>query len=570
MKVKLTVSAGLAVAILLAGGLISVKAGEPDAQALVIIAVPSETEMARLEAIGVPVFARLKSGDQAVLLVGATPADIEAIKARDLDFSLLDSDIRGKRYYLAYPMPGCLHSDWSLYGHILYEDDIKVLLRTSAEAAERLAETGVELRAITTDPKPLGPFTTKSRMPTSIQPDSLIQLLIDQVDSGAVYSYTGDLSGEWPVLVGGEWDTIVTRHTGSGESIQKATQYVGEHLEDLGLNVEYHQWGEPTYPNVIGELPGLVSPDSIVIICGHLDDMPSGPVAPGADDNASGSVAVLVAADILTQYDWAYTLRFALWTGEEQGLLGSHAYANRSYNWGENIIAVLNLDMIAYNTIGSNPDIELHAESTIPPTLDLAQLFADVVDAYGLDLIPEINPNGIGASDHASFWSYGYTAILGIEDFSDFNPRYHTTDDRLQYLDMGYFVEFVRACVGTFAHMNGGPLFDSGVPYADRDRHDKSIGVAAAMLRPAYPNPSRSPTLIRYDIAKACEIKIMVYDVQGALMKTLHQGYQEPGNYEMIWSGENLWGERTSPGVYFCCLKPSTGSMQTHKLVLLK
>ena len=84
----------------------------------------------------------------------------------------------------------------------------------------------------------------------------LIQRMIDQVDSDTVYSYTGGLSGAWPVQVGGEDYTITSRYTYSGESIQKATQYVGEHMQNLGLDVEYHQWEGPTYPNVIGELPG--------------------------------------------------------------------------------------------------------------------------------------------------------------------------------------------------------------------------------------------------------------------------------------------------------------------------
>jgi hypothetical protein len=206
---------------------------------------------------------------------------------------------------------------------------------------------------------------------------------------------------------------------------------------------------------VIGELPGLIDPDEIYIIGGHLDDRPSGPLAPGADDNASGSVATLVAAEILTQFEWGCTLRFALWTGEEQGLLGSKVYAQRAYNAGENIVGYLNLDMIAWDGI-DGPDFKLFANQSIPPTLDLAQLFADVVGAYDLDLIPHIDPSGFGASDHASFWQYGYASILGIEYYQhDFNPYYHTSNDRLEHLNMPYYTDFVKASVGTFAHMTG-------------------------------------------------------------------------------------------------------------------
>ncbi len=165
---------------------------------------------------------------------------------------------------------------------------------------------------------------------------------------------------------------------------------------------------------MIGEIPGLINPDQIYIIGAHIDDV-SG--TPGADDNASGSVATLLAADILSQFQWGCTLRFAFWTGEEQGLLGSEAYAQRAYQNGENILGYLNLDMIAWNTIGSDPVISLFYSNSVPPSLQFAQLFADVVDAYNLNLNPILD-TGQGGSDHSSFLAYGYNSILAIEDDS--------------------------------------------------------------------------------------------------------------------------------------------------------
>jgi hypothetical protein len=453
--------------VLSTAGLAPATADQPDGMALVQIAWQNQADLAVVEASGVPVYARLTGDRDTYLLAGATPQEIEALQASGLDVTVLDPDLRGASYYLAYPMPGDARPDWEAYGRLLLDDGVQVLLRVIPQNAERLASTGVQMRAITFDPKPLGPAPVRGAIPTDVVPDPLIQNMIDEVNMTTVYSYTGGLSGEWPVEIGDQPYTIATRHTNSGEPIQKATQFVGEHLADLGLAVEYHQWGGATYPNVIGELPGLVNPDDIFIIGAHVDDMPSGPLAPGADDNGSGAVATLLAADIATQYQWGCTLRFALWTGEEQGLLGSHAYAERSYNMGENILGYLNLDMIAWNSLNSDPDIDLHATSSIPDTLVLAQLFADVVDVYNLNLIPEIEPNGTGASDHASFWQYGYTAILGIEDFDDFNPYYHTVNDDMDnFQDWPYYVEFVKASIATFAHMSG-CLLPSGLGALD-------------------------------------------------------------------------------------------------------
>jgi hypothetical protein len=545
-----------------------VEAADGPARVLVSIEVRSNTDIEQIRDSGYLVCARLPGPDGTVLLAGVESSDLGVLEAAGLETRVLDPDIRGKQYYITYVMPGRDRPVWSDYGELLYEDEGYAVLSMRPEGAVRLAEVGVELRAVIMDPKPLPDLAVRGSAPVAITPDPVIQEMIDLVDSATVYQYTGDLSGEWAVDIGGSPYTIVTRYTYSGTPISKATQYAGEHLAGLGLDVEYHQWEGSTYPNVIGELQGKTSPDSIFIICGHIDDMPSGPVAPGADDNASGCVAVLAAADILTQYEWPYTLRFALWTGEEQGLWGSYAYAQRSYGWGEDIIAVLNLDMIAYNTSGSSRDIDLHADDDMPGTMELAQLFSDVVDAYNIDLIPQIIPNGTGASDHASFWDYGYVAILGIEDFADFNPRYHTTGDQLQHLDMGYYFDFVKACVGTFAHMSGGPLPSTGVAWRD---DEGALGIrTGAALYPAYPNPAHPATVIRYDINKASGVSLRIHDARGALVKTLFEGTRSPGTYEVVWNGLNESGEACSPGLYFYNLKTTDGANTTQKLVLVE
>lgn len=444
-----------------------------DAPALIQVALRAPADLDRLAASHLPVYARLTdaAGQEYVLML-ADSVERQALLDLGLAARILDADTSGAAYYLAYRMPGRPAPRWNAFGRLLLDDGAQVLLRLptgQAEAAvEKLVQAGVRLSRVTFDPKPLYP-SAQGALPAAITPDPLIQLMMSQVTPAAVYAYDGGLSGEWPVQIGGAPYTITTRHTYSGQPIQKATQYVGEHLANLGLGVEYHQWNGATYPNVIGTLTGTLNPANIFIISAHLDDMPSSGRAPGADDNASGAVAVLMAADILSQYNWGCTLRFAFWTGEEQGLLGSAAYAQRAHQRGENILGVLNLDMIAWNTPQSSPDIDLHAKSSLPQTLQLAQLFADVVDVYDLNLIPEIVPNGISASDHASFWNYGYTAILGIEDYSgshDFNPYYHTSNDRLQYLDLAYFTDFVKASVGTFAHMSG-CLVPGGLGYLD-------------------------------------------------------------------------------------------------------
>jgi len=293
------------------------------------------------------------------------------------------------------------------------------------------------------------------RAQPGIATDPHVAAMLARVDPAALYQAVGDLSGEWPATIGGEPYTISTRHTASSEGLLRATQYAGERLEALGLEVEYHTWRAGTPPNVIGQLPGAGGAEAALILGAHLDDAPAGPEAPGADDNASGSAAVLVAAAILSEYTWTCDLRFALWTGEEQGLLGSRDYAMRARGRGDQILGIVNLDMIAYNSAASPaPTLDLHVDSSLPETVDLAHLFDGVVDAYGLTLEPEILvDDGLRTrSDNWSFVEQGYPAILAIEDDDDFNPYYHRVTDRLSMLDLAYYAEFVRAAIATVAH----------------------------------------------------------------------------------------------------------------------
>ena len=291
--------------------------------------------------------------------------------------------------------------------------------------------------------------------------------MLDQVTSTTVISYEAQLTGEQPVMLSDGPYTITTRYTDSGTPIQKALQFVEEHLVGLGYSVENQAWSLAGYSNVnvIGERTGATNPSDIYIIGAHLDAQcwdarfvyceP----APGSDDNASGSVAVLIAADILSQYEWGCTLRFAFWTGEEQGWLGSSVYAARSKMNGEHVKGYLNLDSIAFNAHPPQ-SLSLWWKSTVPASQRMADLFIDVVSAYGLDLWPgkldAVDFVLANQCDSAPFWDQGYPSIWVSEDINDANaPIYHSSRDRMSALDMGYLTTMVKAVVGTFAHMSG-------------------------------------------------------------------------------------------------------------------
>ncbi len=293
--------------------------------------------------------------------------------------------------------------------------------------------------------------------------------MMSQAQTTHLYSLTAELSGEWPAIIGGEPYTISTRFTNSITPIQQATRYAWEWMAGAGIAVDYHPWSAGGYSNrnVVAVITGTIRPDEIVMAVAHLDSLSPAEtrmtLAPGADDNASGSAAVLTMARIFSRYSFSRTLRLALFTGEEQGLLGSSVYAAEARARGDTIVAVVNMDMIAWNSPGTTPTLDIHirpaSSAGYTDDLALAGIFTNVVTAYGLSahLTPTVHPSGVTASDHASFWQQGYPAMLLIEDYAwperDFNPYYHTVSDTLQRLDLDYFTAFVKAALGTVAHL---------------------------------------------------------------------------------------------------------------------
>jgi len=418
-----------------------------------------------------PVFAHLEDGGgQSYALVIAGES---VLQASSHAVHIIDRDAGRRAYIIALERrPGAIATAIAI-GESLYDDGRRVIVRWRPGVEDELSSLGFDLAFLPKAPlvllAPLRPSA-----PSTIDYDPVISDMIDAVDEPTSWQYLGELTGAEITTVGGSSYTITTRHTASGEPLEKATQRVFEHMELLGLETEYHEWSAFSYSNrnVIGTLTGTSQPDEIVLMTAHLDDMPSSGSAPGADDNGSGSTALMIASEILSQHQFNRTIRFVFFTGEEQGLLGADVYAGSVA--GENITAVVNLDMVGWNS-DTNLTFRLHTRTTsnpgYPGDLAIANTFEAVVSTYGLggELTPVVDPDGITASDHSVFWSRGFSAILGIEDdVSDFNPYYHTSADTRSQIDADYFVAAIKAAVGTVAHLaerQAGPVcFNSIVP----------------------------------------------------------------------------------------------------------
>jgi len=266
----------------------------------------------------------------------------------------------------------------------------------------------------------------------SMKYDPLIQDIISQTNLDSLITYVRILSGEDSVWVNGSRVRIQHRVSDLGNDL--VADFLKQKLETFSLDV-YDQIYSSDGRNVYAIQPGYLYPEKQYIICAHYDAVDDY----CADDNASGVAAVLETARILSQYDFKYTLIYALWDEEEIGLLGSHYYASRAQDIQSDIRGVINLDMIGWD---SDQDrlLDIHS-SEIANTNTLANLFIINNFLYDLPLSPVIYNPGTWQSDHSSFWDYGYGAVLVIEAYygGDLNPYYHSIEDRLDKFDLSYF-----------------------------------------------------------------------------------------------------------------------------------
>ncbi len=207
-----------------------------------------------------------------------------------------------------------------------------------------------------------------------------------------------------------------------------------------------HHFSEGPIPiyNTVAEIPGSEWPEQIVILSAHLDSW-DGPGSMGTQDNGTGSSVMLEAARILMAagVQPRRTIRFCLWTGEEQGLLGSRAYVD---SLGEDELA--NISAAFVDDGGTNYQGGLVCIESMLPMLEeavgpAARAFPDY-DV--LHVVNDAMPKG-GSSDHASFNRKGVPGFFWIEkgkggrEEKNYGFIHHTQHDTPRYAVEEYLVQ---------------------------------------------------------------------------------------------------------------------------------
>jgi hypothetical protein len=241
--------------------------------------------------------------------------------------------------------------------------------------------------------------------------------------------------------------------------------------------------------NVVATLKGTQSPDRIYVVSGHYDSMCNTPVdakcdAPGANDDASGTAAVLEMARVMAKHEFEATIVFMAVAGEEQSLLGSTHFAEQAKQKNWNVDAMFTNDIVG-NTLGGNgvrdrgqvrvfsegvPSNETVAEATTRRSFggendsasrQLARFIKETQETFlpqfKVMLVYRRDRYGRGG-DHIPFLERGFPAVRFTEVNEEFRHQHQNVrvENGMQFGDLPEFVDF--AYVANVARVNAASL----------------------------------------------------------------------------------------------------------------
>lgn len=261
---------------------------------------------------------------------------------------------------------------------------------------------------------------------------------------------------------------------------QAVQDLCAERLTELGYEVTLFEYA--TGVNVLGTLPGTDPEAPMVLVGAHYDHIPG---CTGADDNATGVAASLEAARVFAEGQFQHSITIACWDEEEDGLIGSEAFALAAADQGIPIEVYFNFEMIGYASDEPNsqsipagfdlvfPDQiavveanEYRGDFLLVAADELAaepqEFLLEHAERVGLPTIAvtltaaQKNNDLFGdlrRSDHAPFWATDVGALF-LTDSGEFrNERYHCLggEDTVDSLVPSFSEGVIRATVGAAA-----------------------------------------------------------------------------------------------------------------------
>jgi Peptidase family M28 len=266
-----------------------------------------------------------------------------------------------------------------------------------------------------------------------------------------------------------------------------------------------------TLTNVVATLRGTqpASENRLYVVSGHYDSMCTSPTdaecdAPGANDDASGTAAVLEMARVMAKYEFDATVIFMAVAGEEQGLVGSGYFAEQAKQKEWNIEAMFTNDIVG-NTLGGNgvrdrrtlrvfsegvPSSETNEEANVRRGVggendSASRQLARFIKETGARYVPSMNvmmvyrrDRYLRGGDHIPFLERGFAAVRFTEPNEEYKHQHQNVriENGVQYGDLPQFVDF--AYIAQVARVNAANLAALALAPA----RPKSVGIVTTRL----------------------------------------------------------------------------------------
>lgn len=266
-----------------------------------------------------------------------------------------------------------------------------------------------------------------------------------------------------------------------------ASEYLFNTYTSFGYEPEY-QWFEPRNAfggktaNVIATLKGTVNPELVYVVSSHYDSVVAGP---GADDDSSGTAALLEAARVMADHPMPATIVFASFTGEEGGLLGSREFVRRAVESKMKIAGALNNDMIGYSNDYRMDNTIRYSNAGIRDIQHgAAMLFTKLITYDALYF---------KSTDAASYYDAYGDIVGGIGSYPVLSsPHYHQATDLLEYENHQQITETSKTTVATLMLLASSPSRITGL------KVDRCNGTMAALSWTPSPEKAITSYLVTY------------------------------------------------------------------------
>ncbi|MCK5574033.1 MAG: M20/M25/M40 family metallo-hydrolase, partial [Bacteroidetes bacterium] len=313
--------------------------GRDDESYLVAITIPGSADATQLERLRLPVYHQFED----VLITEVQTVELAILVSSGWKVAVLDENPDAGGYTLLSDQRGTLSADDVGSARILFKHRGGWILKDFDAAVIGVERHGLVAAPLRKTVWRFGAETIVSVAPARADQDSLMAQIVSNVNADTVRFFVQSLQD------------FGTRYYRSAQADAVADWIKGQFVRMGFTQVEIDSFlFDGTWQkNVIATLPAASPSDEVIVIGGHHDSITGvDPMhyAPGADDNASGTTAVLEIARVLRMMDYhpEVTVKFVTFAAEERGLHGSHDFAEKAVQSGMRIRLMINHDMISY------------------------------------------------------------------------------------------------------------------------------------------------------------------------------------------------------------------------------